>query len=115
MKLNDSVIKNVTETMAAVGIHSNYFDHALQYPPNGPIFAPKKFLDTYTDVWDYVAEAAYDANPCWSVYYINEPACPKVPRRWWLDPLAGFDNKTDKFGSVEYRKAMHMPLDKIWE
>ncbi|OCK73368.1 putative pheromone processing carboxypeptidase [Lepidopterella palustris CBS 459.81] len=112
---NETFMEEIQSLHKTCG-YADYIDKYLVFPPSGP--QPPVFFNFSSeadcDVFDLINEAAFDPNPCFNIYEINQ-MCPLpwdvlgFPTELVYTP-AGADVYFDR---ADVKKAMHAP-DVTW-
>lgn len=117
LTLNSTFLAQLSHLHESCG-YAAYLDQYLRYPPSGP--QPPQFLNYTTigacDVFDAVNQAAFQTNPCFDIYSINQ----QCPLLW--DVLAFVtelvyqpDGAPDVyFNRSDVKAAMHAPPEVEW-
>ncbi|CAO1619579.1 unnamed protein product [Sympodiomycopsis kandeliae] len=107
LDLNSTVIQMATKRANELGL-VGFVDKALQYPPKGPIVAPKKFLADKGDPLSFLVNPILlEDNQCFDYYNIRA----KCPTQY--NPLSQQNNFLEN--TKGFRKAIHLSEDDTWK
>ncbi|KAJ5553742.1 Peptidase S10 serine carboxypeptidase [Penicillium frequentans] len=110
---NQSLMKDLEDTYEQCG-YNQYFDEYLTYPASG-VQPPKYMNYSDCDIYNMIYDEAYNPNPCWSPYRINQ-MCPLL---WdvlgFPTDLAYEPTHNSYFNRTDVKRALHVPEDIQWE
>lgn len=110
--LNDSTIETL-QSMAKKNGVQNFISKNLHYPPKGPIKIPSQLSPDY-DAFDYLINAATDANPCFNIYQI-EYKCPGVTDPLGFPPQDSVPSANNFINnSTGFKSYVHADPNQVW-
>lgn len=110
---NQSFMKDLEDTYEKCG-YKEYLDEYLSYPASG--VQPSKYMNySDCDIYNMIYDEAYNPNPCWSPYRINQ-MCPLL---WdvlgFPTDLAYEPAHNSYFNRTDVKRALNVPEDIQWE